>query len=85
MEHAVSSKFNMMHLNGHQLKKTSRSFLQCHAIMHRGMEIKALEEGTTLRQLQLMCRVIELLHLADANPKPAPVVKPLLSKNVDGK
>ena len=49
------------------------------------MEIKASEEGMTLRQPQLTHRAIELLHLADANPKRVPVVKPLLSKNVDGK
>ena len=50
-----------------------------------GVKIEESEEVMTLRQLQLISCIIELLHLADANPKPAPVVKPLLSKNVDGK
>ena len=39
----------------------------------------------TLKQPQLIRRIIELLHLTDANSKPTPVVKPLLSKNVEGK
>ena len=48
--------------------------------MHLGVEIKALGEGMTLRQPQLTCCVIELLHLVDVNPKSMPVVKPLRSK-----
>ena len=52
---------------------------------HLVVEIKVSEEGMTLRQPQLIRQIIELLHLADANPKPTLVVKPLLSKNVDGK
>ena len=52
---------------------------------HLGVEIKASEEGMTLKQPQLIRRIVELLHLTDANSKPTPVVKPLLSKNVEGK
>ena len=52
---------------------------------HLGVEIKSSEEGMTLKQPQLIRRIIELLHLTDANSKPTPVVKPLLSKNVEGK
>ena len=66
-------------------RNTSRSFLQHHAIMHLGVEIKALGEDMTLRQPQLTWCVIELLHLTDVNPKSIPVVKPLLSKKIDSK
>ena len=50
-----------------------------------GVEIKDSEEGTILHQTQLTHRIIELLHLTDAKSTPKPAVKPLLSKNIDGK
>ena len=52
---------------------------------HLDVEIKASEEGMTLRQPQLIRRFIELLNLADANPKPTPVFKPLISKKYAAK
>ena len=39
----------------------------------------------TLKQPQLIKRIIELLGLNDANPKATLVVKPLLNKNTDRK
>ena len=39
----------------------------------------------TLRQPQLIRRIIELLHLTDPNPKLTLLVKCLLRKNIDGK
>jgi len=39
----------------------------------------------TLRQPQLIKRIIELLGISDANLKATPVVKPLLNKNTNGK
>ena len=43
------------------------------------------EEGMILRQPQLIHRVTELLHLTDSNPNPTPLVKLLLSNNIDSK
>ena len=51
-----------------------------------GVEIRRTDEGKmTLRQPQLIKKIIKILKLTDANPKSTPVVKPLLNKNSDGK
>ena len=50
-----------------------------------GVEIKASEEGMTLRQPQIIRCIIALLHLIDAKPKPTLVAKTLFIKNVNGK
>lgn len=50
-----------------------------------GVEIKSEDGIMTLKQPQLIKRIIELMKLRDANPKATPVVKPLLNKNTDGK
>ena len=39
----------------------------------------------TLKQSQLIKRIIELMGLKDTNPKATLVVKPLLNKNTNGK
>ena len=49
------------------------------------VKIKSEDGKMTLKQPQLIKRIIELLRLTDANPKGTPVVKPLLNKNADGK
>jgi len=51
-----------------------------------GVEIRKDDDGVlNLKQPLLTKRIIEMLGVKDANPKATPVVKPLLSKNSDGK
>ena len=50
-----------------------------------GVEIKTEDGEMTLKQPQLMKRIIEILGLKDSNPKATPVVKPLLNKNSNSK
>ena len=50
-----------------------------------GVEIKSEDGKMTLKQPQLIKRIIVLLRLTDANPKGTPVIKPLLNENVNGK
>ena len=49
------------------------------------VKIKTEDRQMTLKQPQLTKRIIEILGLRDSNPKATPVVKPLLSKNSNGK
>ena len=53
----------------------------CLGIKTRNNDDKSL----TLKQPQLIKGIIEIVGVKDANPKSRPVVKPLLSKNVEGK
>ena len=52
---------------------------------HLGVEIRSENNRMTLKQPQLTKRVTQSLGLEDNNPKATPVIKPLLSKNTDGK
>ena len=69
----------------HSLKQDFNCTDEGEADGHLGVEIKSEDGNMTLKQPQLIKRIIETLGLTDANPKKTPVVKPLLNKNADGK
>ena len=52
---------------------------------HLSVEIKTTDGASTLKQPELIKRAIELLALTDSNPRSAPVAKPSLGENIEGK